>query len=119
MSAFIEFIFKLMEGKRDFKKDKVSLEQKKLGRGMGNCDFKYVVTEELFNDAWYNPHIFLCILHQVVVHYLTLRRCCSLYYNALFMKAHGRTFPLVVKFAIVGLLLSNWFLFIFQAQRIM
>lgn len=45
MSAFIEFIFKLMEGKRDFKKDKVSLmivlqEQKKLGRGMGNCDFK-------------------------------------------------------------------------------
>ena len=30
-------------------------EQKELGRGMGNCDFKYVVTEELFSDAWYDP----------------------------------------------------------------
>ena len=94
-------------------------EQKELGRGMGNCDFKYVVTEELFSDAWYDPHISLCILHPVVVPYLTLRRCCSLYYSALFMKAHGRTFPLAVQFAIVGFLLSNWFLFIFQARRLM
>ena len=42
MSAFIEFIWR---GERDFKKDKASLmivlqEQKELGRGMGNCDFK-------------------------------------------------------------------------------
>lgn len=48
--------------------------------------------------------------------------CCSLFHPVkmlfiilhgdLFRRTRGRTFPLVVELAIVGLLLSNWFLFI-------
>lgn len=84
---------------------------------MGNCDFKQVVMEELFKWCLVRPTYFLCILHRVVVHYLTLRRCCSLYYSVLFMKAHGRTLPFGGTICTVGFLLSNWFLFIFHGTK--
>lgn len=35
------------------------------------------------------------------------------------MRTHGKTFSPVAELAIVGLLLSNWFLFTFWATRIM